>query len=63
MPVFRYQCQCGYSHDQFLKTDKSSIVLPCLRCGRGITAHQVRDQSITYAKKNDIVGVLRNEQG
>lgn len=61
MAVYRYKCVCGYEHDQFLKADKASIILKCLRCGRGITARQVRDKSARFAENNEVIGILRDE--
>lgn len=62
MPIYRYEHDCGHKHDQFLKADKDSVVLDCLRCGRKVTARQVRDSSVTYAENNHVTGVLRDEK-
>lgn len=61
MPVYRYSHTCGFSHDQFLKADKDTIVLKCLRCGGGVTARQVRDNTARFAENNDVTGILRDE--
>lgn len=61
MPVFRYKCECGLSHDQFLRADKDSVILKCERCRRDVSAHQVRDNLVKFAENNEVVGVLRHE--
>jgi uncharacterized Zn finger protein len=60
--IYRYKCQCGYEHSQYLKADRDTIVLKCENCGRGITAHQVRDKSTIEAENNEVVGILRHEK-
>lgn len=62
MPIYRYKHSCGYEHDQFLKADKDSVLLTCERCGGGVTARQVRDNTVKFAEKNDVVGILRDEK-
>ena len=63
MPVYRYNCSCGYNHDQFLKQDVQTKVMVCLRCGRGITARQVRDNTAVIAENNEVHGVLKYDNG
>jgi putative FmdB family regulatory protein len=63
MPIYRYACTCGYKHDQFLKQDKQEVLLKCLRCGKNIMSRQVRDASVTFAEKDMVTGVMRNEKG
>lgn len=63
MPVYRYKHTCGYEHDQFLREDKDSIVLNCLRCGRGVTARQVRDKHTVINENNEVHGVFRRDHG
>lgn len=62
MPVYRYEHTCGFSHDQFLKVDKSSVTLECERCHFKVVARQVRDNTIKTVENNDVVGLLRNER-
>lgn len=62
MAFYRYKHDCGYEHTQFLKADKESVVLKCLRCGKGVTARQVRDKAATVHEKNDVRGVFRHER-
>jgi translation initiation factor 2 beta subunit (eIF-2beta)/eIF-5 len=62
MPVYRGQHDCGYTNEQFLKADKDSTIMKCKRCGRNVTVHQVRDKTAVFATKNDVTGVLRDEQ-
>jgi predicted nucleic acid-binding Zn ribbon protein len=59
--IYRYECTCGYKHSQFLKVDKDSILLKCERCGKMISARQVRDKTVTFAENNEVVGILRHE--
>lgn len=61
MPVYRYKCSCGYEHDQFLRSDRDSIILKCERCSNNISARQVRDNSAKLVEKDEVVGVLRHE--
>lgn len=61
MPLYRYEHDCGYSHEQFLQADKESVVMPCLRCGRGVTARQVRDKSAIIKEKDEVKGVLTRD--
>lgn len=62
MPVYKYAHDCGYEHEQFLKQDKQTVLLKCLRCGRDVTARQIRDNSVKFAEKDHVVGVIHNEQ-
>lgn len=59
MPVYRYEHDCGFTHDQFLNQDKDRVLLKCLRCGRGVFARQVRDKSAVIKEKDGVSGVLR----
>jgi len=61
MPIYRYEHDCGFEHSQFLKADKDSILLVCLRCGRNVMARQVRDKAAKFATNNDVTGILRDE--
>ena len=61
MPVYRYKHDCGFEHDQFLQSDKDSVIMKCLRCGRNVTARQVRDKTAFFATKDEVTGVLRHE--
>jgi hypothetical protein len=61
MPFYRYEHDCGLEHTQFLKVDKESVVLTCLRCGRGVTARQVRDKAASVHVKNEVRGVFRHD--
>lgn len=60
MAFYRYKHDCGFENTQFLKADKESIVMNCLRCGRGVSARQVRDKTIEVKEKNEVRGVFRN---
>lgn len=63
MPFYRYEHDCGFEHTQFLKIDKESVVLKCDRCGRGVTARQVRDKKAMVVENNEVRGVFRHEHG
>lgn len=61
MPFYRYKHECGYKNTQFLKVDKESVVLTCERCGKGVSARQVRDKAVAVAENNEVHGVFRHE--
>lgn len=63
MSVYRYKCQCGAEQDQFLQTDKDSVVLTCQSCGRGVSARQVRDKTAVIKENNEVHGIFRREPG
>lgn len=62
MPVYRAKHTCGYTNEVYLRKDVDTLVMDCLRCGRGVTAHQVRDKSVEFKGKNEVVGVFQHEQ-
>lgn len=61
MGVYRYKHDwCGMEQEIFLKNEeKSSIGMPCYRCGRSITANLVRDKSIKTGSADGTTGILR----
>lgn len=60
MPVYRYSCSCGVKDfEQYLKEDKATKVLKCANCSKGIQAKQVRDKSIIFKEKDQIIGAMR----
>lgn len=61
MPVYRYKCECGNEFDQFLKVDKSSVLLRCQGCGRGNSARQVRDKSAVIHENNEVRGIFHHD--
>lgn len=61
MPFYRYEHNCGFQNTQFLKVDKESVVLQCLRCGRGVSARQVRDKTVVVKENNETRGVFRHD--
>lgn len=63
MAFYRYEHECGFNHTQFLNEDKESVVLKCQRCGRGVTARQVRDKTAVVNENNEVKGVFRREHG
>lgn len=63
MAFYRYLHDCGFENTQFLKEDKESVVLKCLRCGRGVTARQVRDKTAVVNENNEVKGVFQRERG
>lgn len=63
MPFYRYEHDCGFNHTQFLNEDKQSVVLKCDRCGRGVTARQVRDKAVAVNERDEVKGVFRRESG
>ena len=64
MPVYKYSHTCGINDfQQFLSTDKESMVLKCAGCGHGVVARQVRDKSATIASKHGVRGIMRAGDG
>jgi len=61
MPVYRYKCTCGLEFDQFLRADKDSIILKCKRCGKGVSARQVRDRTAEFKSKNEVTGLFQHD--
>lgn len=60
--IYKYKCQnCKFDTKQFLRTNVSSIVLKCLRCGRGVTAYAVRDSTAKIVENDDVMGVVREQ--
>lgn len=63
MPAYQYVHEaCGMTQQLFLKTDREFMDVPCLRCGRNVTAKQVRDKSLTYHEKDGTIGILRHDR-
>ena len=66
MAVYRYKHEwCGFNQDVFLDgQEKETVVLPCYRCGRDVSARIVRDKSANIGRAPDgTVGITRrNEQ-
>ncbi len=62
MPIYLYECRCGYEGKQYLGTDKEDLVLKCLRCGKGIVAKQIRDNRINIKEKDGVRGVLYDDK-
>ena len=64
MAVYKYNHDCGIKDFmQYLNQDKESIVLKCAKCGRGVSAKQVRDKSAHIAQKDGVRGVMRSGNG
>ena len=61
MSIYKYECTCGYKREQFLKADKDTVLLKCERCGKMISARQIRDKTVTFAENNEVVGILRHD--
>ena len=59
--VYRYICSCGHHGDQWLDVDKSSVIIMCPNCHRGVAARQVRDKSVTFKEKDGVKGIMRND--
>lgn len=60
MPVYRYEHTCGMKQDLFLREDVNRKIVNCERCGRQVSARQVRDKSLTTGEKDGVIGVLQN---
>lgn len=61
MPVYTYKHTCGFDQRLFLKEDKETIIIPCFRCGRNVTARQVRDKKLVIGEADGVVGVLERD--
>lgn len=59
MPIYRYAHSCGFEQQLFLKIDKEYVTIPCYRCGRQVTAKQIRDKSVDVKQIDDGIGVLK----
>lgn len=60
MAIYRYSHDCGMEQTLYLANENASTkVVPCLRCGRTVTAHQVRDKSVKIGHADGTTGVLR----
>ena len=62
MPIYTYKHECGFEGKQFLKEDKDTIVLHCSRCGRGVSAKQVRDKAVEIKENNEVRGIFRHDK-
>jgi predicted nucleic acid-binding Zn ribbon protein len=62
MPVYRYSCSCGNKDfEQYLKEDKDTKILKCVNCSKGILARQIRDKSVTFKEKDQVIGIMRSD--
>ena len=59
MPIYRLEHTCGLKFDQFLKSDHTSVVMPCPRCQKNATWRQVRDKAMIIDEKDEVRGVSR----
>lgn len=64
MAIYRYHHkECGFEQTLLLKNESREYVqMPCYRCGRTVTARQVRDKSVKIAEAQGTTGVLRREK-
>lgn len=64
MAIYRYEhAECGMEQTIFLpNVDANTKVVPCLRCGRSVTARQVRDKSVKLGEADGTTGVLRRNK-
>lgn len=62
MPVYKLQHDCGFEQEFFLHEDKETIIVPCQRCRRNVTARQVRDKSLKFGEADGVIGVLKKEK-
>lgn len=61
MPIYRYSHNCGFEQKLFLSVNKEYVTVPCFRCGRMVTAKQIRDKSIETKQIDEGTGVLRKD--
>ncbi len=61
MPLYEYKHECGFGQRLYLKENVDSKVLNCFRCGRKVTAKQVRDPKLAIKEVDGVVGVLEKE--
>lgn len=60
MPAYRYTHDCGMEQTIYLSENKETKIVTCYRCGRNVTARQVRDKSIKEGEADGTRGLLRN---
>lgn len=60
MPAYRYTHDCGMEQTIFLSENKETKIVTCYRCGRNVTARQVRDKSITEGEADGTRGYIRH---
>lgn len=59
MPLFSYNHKaCGFAQRLFLNENVESKVIDCYRCGRKVTARQVRDPKLKIGEADGVKGVL-----
>lgn len=64
MGVYKYKHDwCGMEQQLYLENEtKENVTMPCYRCGRMVSARQIRDKSAKVGRGPDgTVGILRNE--
>ena len=62
MPIYTYKHDCGLEQEFFLREDKDSKLVPCFRCGRQVTARQIRDSNIKTEEADGTIGVLEGNK-
>lgn len=59
MPLYQYDHkQCGFDQRFYLNEDVNSKIIDCYRCGRKVTARQVRDPKLKIGEADGVKGVL-----
>jgi hypothetical protein len=59
MPRYTYQhAACGFDQTFYLNEDVETKIIDCYRCGRAVTARQIRDPKITIGEADGVKGVL-----
>lgn len=59
MPIYKYTHTCGFEQRFFLEQDVNSKIISCYRCGKQVTAYQVRDDSEYVGEADGVKGVLQ----
>lgn len=62
MPLYSYEHTCGFAQRLYLDENINSKVINCYRCGRKVTARQVRDPKLKIGEADGVKGVLERAE-
>jgi hypothetical protein len=59
MPLYQYTHEaCGFDQRFYLDENVNSKIIDCYRCGRKVTARQVRDPKLKIGEADGVKGVI-----
>ena len=58
MPLYEYKHTCGFDQRFYLNENVDSKIIDCYRCGRKVTARQVRDPKLKIGEADGVKGVI-----